>query len=260
MQYLEKTVLQRKKSEVTQKGVERLAGQTVRLTIADLERIVQQAAVMAAQNTSQLTDEILAEAFERFRMGEAKETPDRNALLRTARHEAGHALISWLGGKSPVQVTVVGRSNALGFMEHESEEDKGSYTKSELEQMICISMAGRGAEILYYGKEGGLDTGVENDLKRATSLASGMVTKWGMTEDFGQVAQPSPDGSLAVKVTETAERIVKKQLDKAIKILKENRQYLDKLVDEVLERNTLYTEDLEKILPPLGDQGEMLSP
>ena len=111
MQYLEKTVLQRKKSEVTQKGVERLAGQTARLTIADLERIVQQAAVMAAQNASPLTDEILAEAFERFRMGrEAKETPNRDALLRTARHEAGHALISWLGGKSLVQVTVVGRS------------------------------------------------------------------------------------------------------------------------------------------------------
>ena len=69
MQYLEKTVLQRKKSEVTQKGVERLAGQTARLTIADLERIVQQAAVIAAQNASPLTDEILAEAFERFRMG-----------------------------------------------------------------------------------------------------------------------------------------------------------------------------------------------
>lgn len=260
LQYLEKTVLNRKNSKVTRKAVERLASQTARLTIADLERIVQQAAVMAAQNADPLTDEILAEAFERFRMGEAKGSTDRDALLRTAQHEAGHALIAWLVGKAPVQLTVVGRSKALGFMESEIDETKKSYTKSDLEQMIRETMGGRAAEILYYGDEEGLDTGVENDLKKATMLASGMVSKWGMSKDFGQVAihdDPhqgrSFDGPLAVRVTEMAGQIVKQQLDKAVEILEKNRKYLDKLVEELLEKNTLYSEDLEKILPMVVD-------
>jgi ATP-dependent metalloprotease FtsH len=263
LQYLEKTVLERKNSEVTRTAIDRLAGQTARLTIADLERIVQQAAVMAAQNVSPMTDEILAEAYDRFRMGEARGEPvDKDALRRTAQHESGHALISWLCGKPPVRLTVVGRSNALGFMEHESEEDKGSYTKSELEQMICISMAGRAAEILYYGEKGGLDTGVSGDLKTATHWAIRMVTEFGMCKELGQVSlrdtyyERSTDGPLAVKVTKSAEQIVKQQLDKAIEILKENRSYLDKMVEDVLEKNTLYKEDLEKILPPLAGKRE----
>jgi len=252
--YLEKVLLQRKNCEVTQLALTRLAGQTADLTIADLERIVHSSAVMAARKDGMITDEILAETYDNFIMGEARATPGVKALQRTAQHESGHAIVAWLGGSPPVRLTVVGRSKALGFMESERDEQKGSYTKTELEQMIRVSMAGRAAEILYYGNEEGLDTGVASDLKKASSLAMRMVSEWGMAEEFGQVAiQPTQDGPLAEKVMKTAEKIVKQQLDKTIEILRENQQYLDRMVEELLKKNTLYREDLEKILPPIQD-------
>ena len=87
-----------------------------------------------------------------------------------------------------------------------------------------------------------------------------MIKKWGMSPAFGQVAlrdyprqENAPDGPLAEKIMRTAEQIVKEQLERAIESLKENQQYLDKIVDEVLDKNTLYKEDLEKILPPIRD-------
>jgi len=256
--YLNKALTERKRCDLSPKAIERLAGQSAGLTIADLERIVHQAAVMAAQHACPLTDDILNEAFESFRMGEAKKTEDVKTLERIARHEAGHTLVSWLGGEAPVQLTIVGRGGAGGFMEHEPDEARLLYTKSELENRICVSMAGRAAEILYYGEEEGLSTGVASDLKAATEQAIKMVIGYGMSDGFGQVFlytpyyQQSSKGPLPARVVHMAEKIVKKQLDRAIGILNDNRRYLDRLVEEVLEKNTLYREDFEEILPPLN--------
>ena len=258
LKYLEKAALERKTSEVSRTTIERLAGQTAGMTIADLERIVHEAAVMAAQQGGALTDGALEEAFEKARMGEAREMPDKKTLERVARHEAGHTLIAWLGGNPPVQVTIVGRGGAGGFMERESDESRMIYTKSEIEQRIREAMGGRAAEIIYYGKEEGLSTGVGSDLQHASDWAARMVREFGMAEDFGQVAlsgdphQRQPDGPLAAKVTEAAERIVKQQLDEAIQTLEKNRQYLDKLSEELLDKNRLTKEDMEELLPPLG--------
>jgi ATP-dependent metalloprotease FtsH len=263
LQYLEKAVQERKNSDVSRTALERLAGQSAGMTIADLERIVHEAAVMAARKPSALTDGLLEEAFEKSRMGEARELPARSTLERVARHEAGHALIAWLGGNLPVQVTIVGRGNAGGFMESESEENRMLYTKSEIEQRICQAMGGRAAEILYYGEEEGLSTGVAGDLQNATELALRMVCEYGMSDDFGQIVLQSvrgdhglSQGPLMAEATKASERIVKAQLDKALEILKRERSYLDALSEELLERNRLTREDLFRVLPePPGRRG-----
>ncbi len=253
--YLEKVILQRKNLAISKTAVERLAGQTSGMTIADLERIVHEAAVMAAQNNIALTDKILNEAFEKTRMGEAKETVDKSVRKRVARHEAGHAFIAWSGGVPLVQLTIVGRGGAGGFMEQESDEGRILATKSELEQRICVTMGGRAAEIFYYGEEEGLSTGVGSDLQSATDLATEMVISYGMSEGFGQVSlrgsfyQKLSEGLLAEKISELSGKIVKQQLDRGVQILKDNRSALDRLVAELLEKDTLYREDLETILP-----------
>jgi len=255
LKYLEKVVLGRKTSKVTQPVLERLAGQSAGLTLADLERIIHEASVMAAQQASEITDEILEEAFEKIRMGEATATPDVETLRRIARHESGHALIEWLAGNAPVQVTIVGRGHAGGYMEKESEEERMIYTKKEIEQDICTSMGGRAAEIVYYGVEDGLSTGVSSDLQNATRLAQRMVRVFGMAEDFGQISldgQQLHDGPLAIKVNEAAERIVTKQLEIAIELLEKNREYLDLFSTKLLEKNRLTREDIEEILPSLA--------
>ena len=254
LRYLEKVVLQRKTSSVSRAVVERMAGQSAGMTIADLERIVHEASVMAAQRASEITDGILEEAFEKIRIGEATGTPDQETLRRIARHESGHALIDWMGGNPPVQVTIVGRGHAGGYVEKESEEERMIYTKTELERSIRASMGGRAAEIVYYGADEGLSTGVSSDLQHATRMAQRMVREFGMAEDFGQVSLDSQllrDGPLAIRVNEAAERIIRGQLQAAVAMLQENREYLDTLSEKLLEQNRLTRDDLEAILPPL---------
>ena len=257
LSYLDKTMLQRKKSSVTRNAIENIAERSPGMTIADLERIVQQASVMAAQKSQPLTDELLQEAFLNFLYGEAHETPGRESLERTARHEAGHTLIYWYYGKLATYTTIVGRGEFGGFMQPETDEKGRVKLKSEIEQDICVTMGGRAAEMFYYGEEGGLSTGAATDLKNATNEATNMVVRYGMTDAFGQVSLSASyferfsEGPLAEKVVKTAQQIVKQQLEKASEILKENRLYLDRLSEELLEKNRLTKEDLEKILPPI---------
>ncbi len=256
LEYLKKAVLERKRSVVSESAVERLAGQSTGMSIADLERIIHEAAVMAAQEDSDMTDDILKEAFEKTRMGEASNRPDEETLRRIACHESGHALLGWLMNRPPVQVTIVGRGHAAGYVEMESQEERIIYTKIELENTICELMGGRAGEIVCYGSEEGLSTGISDDLRKATRWAQRMAREFGMTEDLGQVALDGhqlSDGPLAIKVTEVAGRIVSSQMQTAIKILTENREHLDRLVEALLEKNSLTREDLEDILPPLGD-------
>jgi len=251
LEYIEKTLSGRKINKVSRGLMEKTAGQSAGMTIADLARILQEAAVMAVEKNKELTDQILEEAFERIRMGEAKKLPDKKSLERIAVHEAGHTVIAWLGGKIPFQVTIVGRGDAGGYMEREADEDRMVYTKSDLEQRICEAMGGRAAEILHYGQEGGLSTGVMGDLKRATSIALMMVQEYGMDEDFGLFALDRNimnEGPFIREIYRAAEKIVKTQQERALKLLGENRKKLDYLREKLLEKNRLSKEELERIL------------
>jgi len=222
------------------------------MTIAELERIIELGGRMAAELDGVITDKIIEEAYERMRMGEARKTTDPDTLLRVARHEGGHCLVGWLRGEKPVQITIVARGKAGGYVERQSDEEKMLLSKTELEGRIRQSMAGRAAEILYYGNIDGFTTGVSGDLQSATHYAGLMARDYGMSETIGQVAidpRRLADGALAIKVTEAVAAIVKTQLELAVAELKENKQYLDKLVEQLMEKNRLTTEELEKILP-----------
>jgi ATP-dependent Zn protease len=259
--YLRHELLGRQTSQVTDALIDTLAGRSAGMTIANLRGIVNEAAVMAARAGCPLTDEIVEEAFEKVRMGEAKSVPDPQTLARIARHEGGHALVGWLTGNRPVQVTVVGRGSAGGYVEREATEDKIIYTRAELEDLICGAMAGRGAEVLYYGEVGGLSTGVAGDLKNASAWAQRMVREFGMSDEIGQICfdpRPAQDGPLAVRVTQAAERIVRAQLDRALRLLRDQQSALDRLSGELLAKNRLTRDDLERILAdvqlPAGEE------
>lgn len=253
--YLAHELLGRETSQVTQQTVDILAGRSAGMTIADLRRIVNEAAVMAARQASPLTDEIVNEAFEKIRMGEASRTPDAKTLERIARHEAGHALIGWLTGNLPVQVTIVGRGSAGGYVEREAEEEKIIYTLPELQNLICQSMAGRAAEMLYYGDAEGLSTGVGSDLRHVTGLAERMIREYGMSPEIGQIyldERAAREGSLATQINQAAEQIVRAQLERALQALRDHKDAIDRLSAELLEKNRLERSDLERILPPPG--------
>jgi ATP-dependent metalloprotease FtsH len=252
--YLKRCFANRQNASVSDAALQRLAGQSAGMTIANLERIVQEAGVMAAQAGSGITDALFEEAFEKARMGQASSTPEPAMLERIARHEAGHTLVAWLGGNKPVQVTIVGRGGAGGYMERESDEERVLYTKPQLEQMIREAMGGRAAEILYYGNEEGLSTGVAADLRHATQKAVRMVREFGMDGEMGQVAlhevsgQRPDGGELAMVVARRAQAIVSAQLDRTLALLRADRARLDRLASELLTRNRLTRDELEVVL------------
>jgi ATP-dependent metalloprotease FtsH len=242
---------ERQAGRVSDSLVARLATQSADMTIADLKRIVNEAAVMAAQSGAPLDDALLVESFEKIRMGEAKDLPDEETLLRIARHESGHTLIGWELGIPAFQVTIVGRGSAGGYLERQADETKTIYTKQELENMICQAMGGRAAEMIFYGENSGLSTGVSGDLQSATRWAQRMVAHYGMEATIGQIFI-HPDelkGSpVAGKVHEAVQAIVKRQLDRAVTLLENDREKLETLIEALVEKNRLSKEDLEAIL------------
>lgn len=252
--YLKQEMAARSGAKVSEKTLDRLAGQSAGMTIANLERVIQEAGVMAAQAGTPLTDDMIEEAFEKARMGASKEAPDLKTLERIARHEAGHTLVAWLGGNLPVQVTIVGRGGAGGFMEREADEKRIIYTKPEIEQLIRESMAGRAAELIYYGDEEGLSTGVSGDLRHASQWAARMVQEFGMDNTVGQLAvgditgEHATDGPVSARVARQARRIVDEQLKLALTVLQENRPALDTLIAELLRKNRLTREEMKAIL------------
>ncbi len=253
--YLKKRLQGRARRQVSDEVIDRLGGQSAGMTIADLERIVELAGRMAAGLDGVIKDELAEEAFERMRMGEKKGLADSETLERVARHEAGHCMIAWLNGQKPVQITIMARGKAGGFFERESEEDRMIYTKRELESLIRQAMGGRAAEILYYGDEDGLTTGVGEDLRSATRYAEMMVRQYGMDDAVGQIVLESKrfdDGPIAAEVMQAVRKIVKEQLDRGLSELGAQRNTLDQLVKELMEKNRLTRSELEAILPTIS--------
>lgn len=266
LQYLKRCFEKIPRAEVKETTLEAIANQSIRETLAYLERIVQEACVMALLAESHITDEILLEAFEKIRHGEASPAKDPNILLRTARHEAGHTFVSWKNGSPVHQATIVGRGSAGGYMEPKQDEEKKPQTKRDIELQIRIAMGGRAAEIVYYGREGGLDTGVggeKGDLAIASRIAIAMVRDLGMCNEIGQLAldvlavsnSPRP---LANKTLELAEKIVSNQMEVAIKLIESNRKTFDHLVDELMKHNRLDEHQIASILGPLKNDCEPL--
>lgn len=246
--YLHRRLAAKARHEVSAAMIARLAAQGQGMSVADYERILAQAAVMALNNQGIVNDAILAEAFERVTMGEAKAGSDG---LRTARHEAGHALIMCATGSPPIYVTIVGRGNFGGYAAFEDKDERRSRTRRDLQDHICQLLGGREAERLYDGDEEGASTGPANDLERATHLAEAMVYEYGMTAEIGFVKidrrLPLP-ADLAARCHAAVQEIIAKQSERARGLLTENRAGLDRTVAALMEHNRLLQHEVLELL------------
>jgi cell division protease FtsH len=254
LDYLNRKLPEGRGNAVSREVLKRLAGQAAGMSVADLERVIQEAAVTAARAKKQVDDAALEEAFEKIRMGEAGKPPDRETLERVARHEVGHALIAWQGGNLPVQLTIVGRGGAAGYMERDQDEERVIITKPEIEQRIREAMGGRAAELHFYGAEAGLSSGASGDLRQASQWALRMVRDYAMDESFGCLSvggepqRGESGGTLADRAAAAAEKIVRHELEKACRAVKENSAALERLAAKLLEKNRLVREEIAKIL------------
>lgn len=230
---------------VSDDEIENLAVRATGMSLAALDSVLDFSLRIAIrEGKKQVTDDIIEEAFETFNYGEAKKW-DVSELERTARHEAGHAMLCYLSGETPSYLTIVARGNHGGYMQHADNEGKGIYTRDELLARIRTSLGGRAAEIVCYGETDGISTGASGDLASATSIAMRIVCSYGMDEDFGLAvfdAAPTPEVRAAVNA------ILHTQMSEAIRLISENRAKLDALVDALMSKSSLTAAAIERIL------------
>ncbi len=231
---------------------------------AELANIINEGALRAVRSgRSTVTQTDLEESVEVVIAGYQK----KNAILSdkekhtVAYHEIGHALVAALQSHTaPVQkITIIPRtSGALGYTMQVEEQDKYIVTREELEQKIATFTGGRAAEEVKFGQ---VSTGAVNDIEQATKLARAMITRYGMSEEFGMVAMETinnrylgGDATLACSAA-TQEQIdkrvvdlVRRQHDKAKALLEENREKLDELAAYLYEKESITGDEFMRIL------------
>lgn len=236
---------------LTAEQIENLAVRSTGSSLADLDSVFEMAIRDAIKaNSNVLTDALLEEAFERFVSGDVKNWAG-DQLLRTARHEAGHALVCWYGGEKPSYLTIVARANHGGYMQHDSQEDKGSYTKKELLDRVRTSLAGRCAEMAYYGDEEGISTGASGDLRQATQTITNMICYYGMDEKLGMSSvdvDQIKNSTYYMQIISRVNEILNEQLEITKRIIQANKHAIDNLVCALMEENSLKQKEIDDIL------------
>ena len=234
---------------VSEKELKSLAERSTGMSLAQLASIIDLAMRTALQSEKEeVTDADIEEAFETFNGGEKKKWSEEITLC-TARHEAGHAVVSWLTGEKPTYITIVSRGNYGGYMQHGGDtEERMGYTRKELLGRIATSLGGRAAELVYYGAEQGMSTGASGDLRTATSIAKKMICELGMDDECG-MAVIDPDSPFqSDRINQRVNAILKEQLDEAIRLISGNRGKVDALVAKLLEKNHLNKAEIEQVL------------
>ncbi|WP_329904003.1 ATP-dependent zinc metalloprotease FtsH [Porphyromonas pogonae] len=243
----------------TSVDVDLLARQTPGFSGADIANVCNEAALIAAREGQQFVNkQNFMDAVDRVIGGLEKKNKITTEEERRsiAIHESGHATISWmLQYANPlVKVTIVPRGKALGAAWYLPEERQITTTDALLDQM-CATLGGRAAEELFLGR---ISTGAANDLERVTKLAYAMVVYYGMSEKLPNInyyemqnegygfSKPYSDRT-AELIDKEVKEIIEKQYERAKTILKEQAEGHHELARLLLEREVIYTEDVEKI-------------
>ena len=245
---------------------EKVARRTVGFSGADLENMLNEAAILAARkNQKTITFVDIEEAATKVKLGPEKKRLQSDLDRKmTAYHEAGHAIVSYaLPHMDPVhRISIVSRGMALGFTLIPPARDRIHETKTHMVEQITAMMGGRAAEQLIFTE---MTSGAANDIDKATALARDMVIEYGMSElgpiNFGPTLDVMEWGGRYVNETKISPQMqsqidneIKKILDASYKnaasILKRLKTKLDAVARELLKRETLESEEFEKIVGP----------
>jgi len=239
---------------------------------ADLENLVNEAALLAArENREEVDASMLERAKDKVMMGAERRSmiisPREKEI--TAYHEAGHALVArLLPGTDPIhKVTIIPRGRALGLTMQLPMDEKYTHARGFLLNSIAILFGGRVAEKLVFNE---ITTGAGNDIERASELARRMVCEWGMSDELGPLAYGKKEEHIflgreiaqhrdyseqtAQKIDAAVKKIVVEANDTVTRLLQDNMDILKALADELLERETIVLEDMDRIITSLRDE------
>jgi cell division protease FtsH len=249
---------------------EKVAALTPGFTGADLANLVNEAALLATRRGADAVDMAdFNNAVERIVAGLEK----RNRLLNprereiVAHHEMGHAIVGTTVGGDPIhKVSIIPRGvGALGYTIQRPTEDRFVMTREELENKMATLLGGRAAEMVMFGH---LSTGAADDLRKVTDIARSMVTKYGMSEKIGSVAYdhdqrsflggadiPTPHEQeygekTATVIDDEVRQLVQSSMNRAVGILTEKRDILERSARRLLEKETLDERDLAELIGP----------
>lgn len=250
--------------------LEKIAEMTVGFSGADLENLVNEAALLAARKKKTQVESLdFEESRDKVIMGIVREdliSPEEKRAI--AYHEAGHALLATLlPGVDPLQkVTIIPRGRALGATEQVPEEDRHNLSRSYLLNRVAIMLGGRVAEKLVFSE---ITTGAGDDLKKATQTVRRMVCQWGMSERLGPVTfkqgeehpflgreltEPKDFSEHTAQVIDEEVQGILRDLErKAEGVLKPNRDKLDALANGLIEHETLDKKEVDELLGLTSD-------
>ncbi|WP_158968859.1 ATP-dependent zinc metalloprotease FtsH [Chachezhania sediminis] len=243
---------------------------------ADLANLVNEAALMAARVGRRfVTMEDFENAKDKVIMGAERRsmvlTPEQKE--KTAYHEAGHAVVGLtLPECDPVyKATIIPRGGALGMVVSLPEIDRLNWHKSECEQKLAMTMAGKAAEIIKYG-EGAVSNGPAGDIQQASGLARAMVMRWGMSDKVGNIdyaeaheGYQGNTGGFSVSahtkelIEEEVKRLIQSGYERAFQILTDRKAEWERLAQGLLEYETLTGEEIQRVIdgqPPQTGDGE----
>jgi len=246
-----------------------IARRTAGFTGADLANVINEAALLTARaNGTKITMAALEESIDRVMAG-----PERKSVVLSekerkliAYHEGGHALVGHaLPNADPVhKITIIPRGRALGYTASAPQEDKFLVTRSEMMDQLAMLLGGRTAEELVFHEP---TTGAANDIEKASQIARGMVTEYGMSERLGARKFGSGDGEpflgremshtrdysdeIASTIDEEVRRLIESAHDEAWEILVTYREVLDDLVLQLMDKETLSRNEVLRIFAPI---------
>lgn len=238
----------------------KLAAQTPGFVGADIMNVCNEAALIAARRNKEAVDmQDFQDAIDRVIGGLEKKnkiiSPEEKKIV--AYHEAGHAIAGWfLEHADPlVKVSIVPRGvAALGYAQYLPKEQY-LYTYDQLIDTICMTLGGRAAEQITFGK---VSTGAQNDLERITKLAYGMVTLYGMNEKVGNISFNDPQSEYSVTrpyseataqtIDEEVRKLIGEAYEKTIALISEKRDSLELVAQALLVKEVIFQNDLETLI------------
>ncbi|MBQ8202283.1 MAG: ATP-dependent zinc metalloprotease FtsH [Clostridia bacterium] len=255
-----------------------IAKRTPFATGAELENMMNEAAILAARSRKKEIDhQLMVDAIARVQMGPEKRShkvTDRDRR-NTAIHEVGHAMVAHMLPQCEEVhlITIVPRGKAAGHTLTLPEQEYDNLTRSQLLDRIAMMLGGRAAEEVVLGE---FETGAVSDLQRATDLCRRMVTQFGMSEKIGPVSldddqeifvgssygrSSNYSGKTAAVIDEEIKRISEECYERAVQVLRENREKLDLLVEALLQHETLSRKEFVAlmdtgVLPEITEEGK----
>ena len=245
-------------------NTEKIARRTVGFSGADIENMINEAAIFAARGQKKsVDDKDLEEAALKVQLGpEKKKMQSEEERRVVAYHEAGHAIVAvFTKGMDPVhRISIISRGPSLGHTLFPPVTERYNETKTRLLSMITTSLGGRAAEELVLNEQ---TVGASNDIEKATEIARRMVTEFGMS-DLGPISYDGNDGKfwlarqmgegqgysqdVAAKIDAEVKKIIDESFKKAQKILEDNRGKLDLIAQELMKKETLESEEFERLI------------